>query len=369
MERAVIDTFDLLQPEVEPHFLISQTPKRLGLPVFDEIERRKFSYTFLSDKNGWERLAKPRSMAHLWRMLTGVVKGNVDTLKAIRHHEALYIPNLFATLYALGAIIFCRLTRRRVIYHFHDLIRYRAHALRLLSPFVTHFVHNTELGLAETIAHNEYILKKPNFVIPSPVGMTSDEADDPSVTEAFAGNFNLIFAGRVSRSKGIEVLLEAFSVLRSVDKNVVLHIVGGCDDPTLLDLLNKSAADSDLRIKYWGYRQNITPMLKLADIYVHPTLPSLVHESFGRGVVEAMAVGLPSVCFPSGALQEIVVSEQTGLICHEESAESLAVNLRRLMTDHDLRKFCAESARERYAALYANNKVKEGWQSLLSDML
>src|SRR5215510_5148575 len=358
MERAVIDTFDLLQPEVEPHFLISQTPRRLGLPVFDEIQKRRFKYTFLSDTNGWERLAKPKSIGHLWRMLSGVCQGNVDTLRSIRSHDTLYIPNLFAATYAFVAIMFCWLTRRRVIYQFHDLIRNRSRFLRLLTPFITHFVHNSEVSFAECTSRNQYLLKKANFVIPSPVGVNDDDSESPGVTAAFSGNCNLLFAGRVSRSKGIEVLLEAFGLLRRVNKDVVLHIVGGCDDPALLNLLKEKAAENDSRIKYWGYRQNVTPMLKLADIYVQPTLPSLVHESFGRGVVEAMAVGLPAVCFRSGALQEIVVPEQTGLICDEESVDSLALNLRRLLSDQDLRHRCSELTRQRYDQFYSNERVK-----------
>src|SRR5215510_11636971 len=193
MERAVIDTFDLLQPEVEPHFLVSQTPKRLGLPVFDEIQKRGFNYTFLSDKNGWERLAKPRSIGHLWRMLSGVLQGNVDTLRAIRSHDTLYIPNLFAAAYAFAAIVFCWLSSRRVIYQFHDLIMDRSRFLRLLTPFITDFVHNSEVSFAESSSGNQFILKKANFVIPSPIGVSRDEVESSSLTDAFSGNCNLLF--------------------------------------------------------------------------------------------------------------------------------------------------------------------------------
>src|SRR5437870_5202742 len=136
MERGVIEIFDLLRPEVDPHFLISQTPRRLGLPLFDEIEKRRFNYSFLSDQKGWERLGKPRSLSHLCKMLIGLCRGNLDAARVVRRHEMLYLPNLFAAYYGFFAMLFCRLTGRRVIYHFHDLYPRPSSQLRLVSFFV-----------------------------------------------------------------------------------------------------------------------------------------------------------------------------------------------------------------------------------------
>src|SRR5262245_36918131 len=76
MERGVIETFDLLRPEVHPHFLISRTPARKGLPLFTEIEKRGFDYSFLSDFRGWERIGRPKSLEHLFKMVTGLLRGN-----------------------------------------------------------------------------------------------------------------------------------------------------------------------------------------------------------------------------------------------------------------------------------------------------
>src|SRR5947209_7605415 len=133
MERGVIEIFDLLRPEVDPHFLISQTPRQLGLPLFDEIEKRKFNYSFLSARQGWGRLGKPRSFSHLCKMLVGLLRGNLDALREVRRHNILYAPNLFAAYYAFFAMLFCRLTGRRILYHFHDLYTRPSRQLRLVS--------------------------------------------------------------------------------------------------------------------------------------------------------------------------------------------------------------------------------------------
>ena len=68
MERGVIETFDLLKPEVEPHFLMSYTTKRLDLPILREIKERGLSHSFLSDWTDWPRIGKPKSLREAWAM-------------------------------------------------------------------------------------------------------------------------------------------------------------------------------------------------------------------------------------------------------------------------------------------------------------
>jgi hypothetical protein len=66
--------------------------------------------------------------------------------------------------------------------------------------------------------------------------------------------------------------------------------------------------------------------------YVHSGPPSRFHESFGRRAVEAIALGVPTVCFLSGTLHEIVVHEETGLAC-DESVAFLGAELNRFLTE------------------------------------
>src|SRR5581483_645141 len=69
MERAVIELFDALRPQVEPYFLQSNRILERRPPIITEMMRRGFSIQYLPDKTDWERLAKPRSLKHLWRII------------------------------------------------------------------------------------------------------------------------------------------------------------------------------------------------------------------------------------------------------------------------------------------------------------
>jgi glycosyltransferase involved in cell wall biosynthesis len=98
---------------------------------------------------------------------------------------------------------------------------------------------------------------------------------------------------------------------------------------------------------------------------VQPSPPSRFHESFGIGLVEAMSFGIPSVCFRSGAFEEIMIHEETGLICEDEQPQALAESIQRLLGDIDLRNYCGQQAFKRYHERYSQSLVKEKWLEVL----
>ena len=362
MERGVIETFDLLRPEVEPHFLISQTPKRLGFPLFDEIQGRHFRYSFLSDHTGWERLAKPRSVSQFFRILKGLIRGNLDALREVRRQEMLYVPNLFAGYYSLLALMFCRLTGRRTFYHFHDLYSQRSRQLGFLSLFISDFIHNTSYGFADVSKKNPVILKKRNSVIPYPV-MHQPEG---SVQSKPNGGPTILFVGQVARHKGVDILLDAFQLLAETHPGLTLNLLGGCEDPQLRRKIEEQQLKNNCRMKWWGYRKDVADFLKSAYVYVHPSPGSRFSESFGIGMLEAMASGVPGVCFKSGALREVVVNKETGLICDEETPEALGGAIEQFLNDNKFRDKCGQRAKQRFQERYSHSMIKHLWLGLLN---
>jgi glycosyltransferase involved in cell wall biosynthesis len=364
MERGVIETFALLRLEVDSHFLMSYTTKRLQLAVLDEIERNGLSHSFFSDTKGWPRVEFSRSPLQLIRILITAIRGNLDVFRLSHDKDVIYLAGIQYFYFALLASLVYKFKRKRIIFHFHDLVSGKSLRLRIASFFVTDFIHNTSKSYEAVLAANPFISRKKNAIIPYPIGKRNCGGDEQEVFEAFNGRRNIIFVGQVARHKGVDMLLEAFRLLSDSEDNTTLHIVGGCNDP-LIEQQLKAQAANNCAVKYWGYRNDAIDLIQRADVYVHPSPPSRFNESFGRGVVEAMSVGVPVVCFRSGALQEIVVHEQTGLVCDEESVESLEANLRRLLADEALRKRCSEHALDRYRSKYHDSLVKTLWLSLL----
>ena len=366
MEHGVIETFDLLRPEVEAHFLLSQTTRRLDLPVLDEIRRRGLKYSFFNDDSGWVRVGKPRSLTYLYKMLVGVVVGNIDVFKARADHDMIYLPSTAYFYFAMLACLMHRLSRRRILYHFHDALNSKSLSLRFASLFVTDFVHNTQYGLESARQTNSYLTKKRNFVIPYPTKRVSGP-DHGSHSDRLSGKRNIVFIGQVANHKGVDILLDAFSFLSRRHHDVALNLIGGCDDPVLIERLQRKTVNNGCEVRWWGYQSEIGEFLKAAYLYVQPSPPSRFNESFGLGLVEAMSLGIPAVCFKSGAFIEIMVHEETGLICHDEEPKTLADNFDRLLCDVEFRNHCGQRARQRYLKRYSPAQTKLRWLEALEE--
>lgn len=363
MERAVIELFDALRPEVEPYFLQSNRIFQLQFPIIREMERRGFSIQYLPDWSHWERLAKPRSLKHLYQMIVASIRSNLAVLNGVRGKDVLYVPGISAASSSLLAAIYCRATGRRVIHHFHDLGTTNW-LFPLWIPLVTDFVHNTELGFQTIAKKLPAIRSKRNVIVPYIMEVDERLPDDPEVCRELSAQRNLLFVGQISRHKGVDLLVAAFKIVAANHADVMLHLIGAGNDEFRGELESRiSAAGLTKRVKFWGFREDATRLLRFAYAYVHSSPPSRVHESFGRSVVEAMAHGVPIVCFRSGALQEIVFHEKTGLIC-EESAEVLAEAINRLLRDSGFRNSCGANAREEFEKFYSKPAVLDRWRQV-----
>ena len=365
MERAVIETFDALRPEADPCFVQGSLIYAAGLPVIEELRRRGLNIALLPDKHHWPQIGKPQSIWHFGKILKAAVVGNLAILKAAGNKDVLYVPSISYGHLAVLAALWCRIRHRRVIHHFHDLGT-NTPTFPLWIPLVTDFVHNTEFGYVAVSKSLPAIRCKRNVVIPCILDVESRSGEDPDAKRVLVGTRNVFFVGQVSKHKGVDMLLEAFKAIAESYPDAMLHLVGGCAVSFQHELEELCSHPSLAgRVKCWGYRDDALQLLRSAYVYVHTSPPSRFRESFGRSVVEAMALGIPTVCFRSGALQEIVVHEQTGFMS-DESASCLTAALARFLADPDFRNKCSQNAIRRYDELYSARVVRQRWLQLLT---
>lgn len=359
MERAVIDTFDALRPDIEPHFVQSNRIAQRNPPVIREMRRRGFSMTLLSDKKDWPSLGRPRSLRHLFGMLHALVRSNITILRAARNKDILFVPSPRAGLYSVCAAVMFRATGRPVVHQFHDLGR--PILAGLWFRLITHCIHNSNFGLEVIQKNVPEIRHKHNIVLPYIVKLESDVREDVEGHRILDGTRNVFFIGQVSRNKGVDILVRAFESVARKHADVALHLLGGYDEDFRYELDEQiTAAGLIHRVRFWGYREDVWLLLRSAFLYVQSSPPSRIFECFPRSVVEAMALGIPTICFRSGALQEMVIHEKTGLVC-EESVACLSAALNRLLEDTGLRHACAAGAKQLYEELCSPHGIRQLW--------
>jgi D-inositol-3-phosphate glycosyltransferase len=110
--------------------------------------------------------------------------------------------------------------------------------------------------------------------------------------------------------------------------------------------------------------QNTLPYYySAAEVVVMPSF----YESFGMVALEAMACGTPVIASRVGGLAFLVKEGETGFFVPAQDPEALAVKLRALFVDHDLRlqfgKAAAEHAKN-FSWELITGKILENYQAL-----
>ena len=178
----------------------------------------------------------------------------------------------------------------------------------------------------------------------------------------------VLFIGRVTRDKGLMELADAFSRVKAADPEAYLVVVGPTEpkrDPLPLALLQ--ALESDERIRMTGYDPEPEKYLAMADLLCLPSY----REGFGNVVIEAGALGVPTVGTRINGLRDAVVDGVTGLLVPPKNAAALAEALASLLKDDAKRKQMGSAARERARNLFdsriVNRRVLGEYERLLGN--
>ncbi|MDZ8188668.1 MAG: glycosyltransferase [Nostoc sp. ChiSLP02] len=130
----------------------------------------------------------------------------------------------------------------------------------------------------------------------------------------------LLFLGRISFEKRVDLLIETFAQLKKRDDNYSLIIAG--DGPSSAVNKLKSLAQSIPNIHFTGFIHGEAKanLLASCDLFCNPS----PYETFGRTVVEAMASGIPVVAVDSGAVSEYMVNNVNGYLVQPDNVEEFA---------------------------------------------
>jgi starch synthase len=191
---------------------------------------------------------------------------------------------------------------------------------------------------------------------------TTEYAPDPGtgVLEKFGVDLArpyVIFVGRITRQKGVPVLLRAASGL--VPEAQLVLCAGAPDTPELLAEVTELV--DGLRASRSGvlWIPEMLPKPEVIQLLTHATvfaIPSL-YEPLGIVNLEAMACETAVVGSRTGGIPEVVADGETGLLVPPGEPEPLAEALNALLRDPDRARAMGQAGRKRAVAEF-------GWPAI-----
>lgn len=134
------------------------------------------------------------------------------------------------------------------------------------------------------------------------------------------GTFNFVFVGRLVKDKGINELVIAFSKLSVIYSDIRLHLIGNFErelDPLREDVEKK--IEEEKTIVTWGFQSDVRPFFAASDVLVFPSY----REGFPNVVLQAGAMGLPSIVTDISGCNEIIQERVNGKIIPPQNEEAL----------------------------------------------
>lgn len=179
------------------------------------------------------------------------------------------------------------------------------------------------------------------------------------------GSVTFCFVGRIVGDKGMNELARAFSQLEKEFPACRLLLVGDFEeklDPVLPETKRMFLENS--RITFAGWQHDIRPYLAASDVFVFPSY----REGFPNVVIQAGAMGLPSIVTNINGSSEIIRDGVNGVIIPSRNEQALLEAMRFMLTDEVARAKMAASARglveSRYERKYLWRELKKTYKSL-----
>lgn len=174
--------------------------------------------------------------------------------------------------------------------------------------------------------------------------------------------FNFIFVGRLVRDKGLNELVMAFFKLAGAYPDIRLHLIGSFErelDP-LREEVEKMIEETKT-IVAWGFHPDVRPFFAASDVLAFPSY----REGFPNVVIQAGAMGLPSIVTDINGCNEIIQDGMNGKIISPKDEDALYEAMKWMYEHRETEvKEMAQHARPMIIERYEQKKV---WMALLKE--
>ena len=230
-------------------------------------------------------------------------------------------------------------------------------------------VYPNSFGLKDIILQNKYCSESKIKVIGNgssngiDTNYFSKDAILPELKEKLRQNYQIlsddfvfIFIGRLVSDKGINELVVAFNAVYQKHSNAKLLLIGPRESE--LDPLNEET-DQILRnnpaVICTGFQSDVRPFISISDVLTFPSY----REGFPNVVMQAGAMGLPSIVTDINGCNEIIQENVNGMIVPSKDALSLENAMLEMLENKEKRDRLAQNTRPLIVERYEQQMI---WQ-------
>lgn len=271
-------------------------------------------------------LLRPRALPGLVRDVVAGLRAGTALLRRLRP-AVLYVSTVTVPLWLVAA----RLRRVPAVVHVHEaegsapaVVRAALAAPLLLARAV---VANSRFSI-DVLARSFPALGRRAELVPN--GVPGPTFRSPARAEL--DTVRLVYVGRLSPRKGVDVAVDAVAALRRDGVAATLDVVGSVfpgyewyQDELIAQVEALGLGDS---VRLHGFVDPVWPLVEQADAVL---VPSRVDEPFGNTAVEAVLAARPVIASATSGLLEATAGYGSAQTVRPEDPEALATAVRRVV--------------------------------------
>jgi glycosyltransferase involved in cell wall biosynthesis len=270
--------------------------------------------------------------------------------------------------------------RKKHLWHVHEIIE-NPKTVAWLYPkivylFSNKIIFNSKGTEAHFLKYHPKISKR-SKVIYNGIKRINSKTNESQIKHIKEQEFNakpneviLTLIGRISQIKGQKLLVTSFKEVLKKFPNTRLVFIGSYvkgkkeyfDELSILI----NSLDLNNHISFVGFQENIWPYYDASDILI---MPSTEPESFGLVAAEALLSTKPVIASNIGALPEIILNQNTGLLFEANNSADLTSKICLLLKNKVLGKKLAINGFHHVKTNFSNNQMSESFTEVYSEML
>jgi glycogen(starch) synthase len=177
----------------------------------------------------------------------------------------------------------------------------------------------------------------------------------------------ILYVGRLAHEKGIDLAVEAFATIQTNFPQTRLVIAG--DGPARAELesqVSRLNLQNKTEFTGWISPEKVPQLINQSTVVV---MPSRYREPFGLVAIEAGQMERPVVATQVGGLPEVVLHEETGLLCEKENSAELAEAIAFLLSNPNRASQMGQMGRKRALEVFSLQNFVQNYETLYTKLV
>lgn len=256
----------------------------------------------------------------------------------IHIHDTAFVPMVMMAIrfsHSRTKVVLTRhIARRSRVFPFYRTAFKKLHRIIFVS----------QLSKKLWMSANAWMPDEKTFVQHNSIPSTKSEETTPLLRSRFNISKEtplIVFTGRIRRSKGCAVLLQALGQVSHLP--FALVFIGVCKPTSYQQQLEELARKHHIsdKVHFFGFTDQVRLLIRDADIGV---APSIVREACHLSPMEFMEAGKCVVATNNGAQPEYITSGDNGLLVSPDASDQLAEALRTVLENPTYRETLGQAA-------------------------